>query len=666
LLYKRSSVIRKIISKKWVLSLSVGIFLLPALVGRVCAEENKEESFEQRIESQDEQFIILLYELDIEVEKDWSYTMKLHTKEKILREDAKYLGEKPIYYDRGQEEIRNLKAFTVTPDGKQHRYAKIQDMKLYPGYPMYSDSMMKLITMREVNIGSVIDFQFTLAAKGGVIPKTFTYDAPLGTHTPLKEGIFKVTFPEELGIDYRGFNVEYVPEITKKDGKVTYYWQLTDIYDDSYESKEMFSPPPRVEDAENYLEFSSIKKWSDLSDWYYAVSEKNSKMNHTIEKKARELVSVCKTDKEKVRAIMEYIRDDFRYVSMSLEGHALEPHPIEEVYNNKYGDCKDLSLLCRAMLKVAGVRSYLVLYNGEYMITDPRFDLPLPSLFNHVILYVEDPVEGPYYIDVLLKGYDIGELPADMEAGYTFIINDTGGEFGRLPVLDEKMRSYRSETITDVNEDGTAIAKFKIFYDLDTSVDYRQGLKSLSEKQKNIFDTVFRESLGPGDELLDYGFENIDQDYGSISAHCKISYKNYYPITDGMIIINISGTDMSSLFNKDERKMPIFFPGNSLVETLDIIRIPKGFKVAHLPRDVSFDLDFFNFKRDYSYSREDNEIVLDQVSRYRRVELPKEDYGKLKKRYTSFAKDNSQRIILKKSKPWKEEIGDWFRGLRDK
>ena len=82
--------------------------------------------------------------------------------------------------------------------------------------------------------------------------------------------------------------------------------------------------------------------------------------------------------KDKARAILEYIQDNFRYVSMSLGPYSLEPHPTDQVFKNKYGDCKDLSLLCVAMLKVAGIDAHIALFRDEFSITDPRHDHPSP------------------------------------------------------------------------------------------------------------------------------------------------------------------------------------------------------------------------------------------------------------------------------------------------
>src|SRR3990167_7127833 len=92
------------------------------------------------------------------------------------------------------------------------------------------------------------------------------------------------------------------------------------------------------------VEFSSIKSWKDVSHWYYALARKNLKITPDIEAVAQKAVAGKVAFKDKARAIVEYIQDNFRYVSMSLGPYSLEPHPTDQVFKNKYGDCKDLSL----------------------------------------------------------------------------------------------------------------------------------------------------------------------------------------------------------------------------------------------------------------------------------------------------------------------------------
>ncbi len=86
-----------------------------------------------------------------------------------------------------------------------------------------------------------------------------------------------------------------------------------------------------------------------------------------------------------------------------------------------YGDCKDLTLLARQMLKIAGIDANICLFSGEFN-GDPQHRLPNPSAFDHVILEVN--VDGQeYFVDPQAKGFDLGELPSSYDNAHVLVID---------------------------------------------------------------------------------------------------------------------------------------------------------------------------------------------------------------------------------------------------
>jgi hypothetical protein len=226
---------------------------------------------------------------------------------------------------------------------------------------MYSDERVKIINMPEANIGSIIEFEYTKTTSRDQIKGQFWHVTDLINTIPIKELNLTFVFPKKLSIKYKEFNLKQKPKIIQADKKITYSWRLKDV--EIRPEEDSYTPPPNLENIEDGLEFSSIKNWKDISDWYYGLIEKNMRTTPQIREVAQGLIMGKSTVKEKVRAILEYIQDNFRYVSMSFGDNALEPHPTDEVFRNKYGDCKDLSLLCVYMLKEAGIKSNIALFN---------------------------------------------------------------------------------------------------------------------------------------------------------------------------------------------------------------------------------------------------------------------------------------------------------------
>ncbi|MFC1675241.1 DUF3857 domain-containing transglutaminase family protein [Candidatus Omnitrophota bacterium] len=647
-----------------------GVVFAPTLIyagaeppAQKSADEEKVINFDE--ETKDESAVFLLHEISYEVKKDWSYVIKVHKKFKVLKEEAKDYGEIPIYYDKGRQKVLNLKAHTITPDGKKHKYTKAQDFKVYEGYPMYSDLMMKMVTLPQVGVGTILEHEYTVVSKGKPIEQAFWYHRGLNLSISVKSGRLSVTFPKELGIQYKEFNLEYKPKITENGSKVTYLWEKDDLILDEVTQKDDMVPPLRLEDIENYIEFSSIKSWGDISNWFYAQVQENFEITPAIERVAKKVMEGHESVKDKVRAVLEYVQEEFRYVSMSFGDNSIKPHPVKEVFRNKYGDCKDLSLFCMAMLATEGIKSYLVLFNDEYSMTDPKFDLPIPSFFDHVLLLIDDPQEGQYYVDPLLEGFDIGEFPKGVQGGYAFIIDESGGRFGRCPVFDENADYESSSKVIAIDPvDGSAVIETESGWDLEQSISTRDMVKAMTGEEKELFFEILKQRLAAGGEVEYSRINGLDEKYGRLTSESKVKRPDLYPVTDDMIIIELDSLSRAPWFHKEDREKPIFFPFNSLDERKLTYIIPDGFRVSHMPKSVDLDIGGFQFKREIE--RKDNKVTITDIRRYRRVEFPKEQYPKVKAYFDKLPGRTNQRIVFKRIKLLQDEVRDFIGNLKSK
>lgn len=606
------------------------------------AQEEEVLSFEEM--HKDRQYFYLLYGINITVKEDWSYITKTRKKIKILKEEARDMGELTIAYEKGRESVSGVKAFTISPDGKKHNYSRMQDFKLYDGYPMYSDSMVKVLTLPAVTVGSVLEQEFTVTSKGLPVKNAFWYGYYAGSDVPIKEFNFSITMPKKLGIKYKEFGLTRKPEIVEKNGDITYIWNIQEMYE--WSGDEGHLPPPDAESVTEVFEFSSINEWKDISDWYSGLIKKNSRITPEITSAAEGIIKDKPALKEKTRAILEYIRENFRYVSMAFGEHSLEPHPADQVFKNKYGDCKDLSLLTRAMLQVAGIEADLAVFNTEFSISDPQDDLPIPSLFNHVLLLVKDTEEGDFYVDPLLDGYDIGQYPLDFQAAYTFIINDEGGKFDRFPVFAEERNHAYTKGDIFIAEDGSALFEAETLLDLDNSIECRDRLNSLDKEERGKFYEELDGYLSSDGEIIERRIEGLDRKYGQLTIYSKVRQNDAFPITDGLMVIDISGYARGFNFVKKERTNPIFYPDNFLGEKIAVYHIPKGYTVSYMPRDLHLDNGFFSVRREYVKINDGIKVI--ETERYKRTQLPREDYPKIKQFCDQLPAKTQQRILVKK------------------
>ncbi|RLI53452.1 MAG: hypothetical protein DRO93_13640, partial [Candidatus Thorarchaeota archaeon] len=584
-------------------------------ISSISFSQNKSLSWEDK--HSDEPFIYLLVSRTIELKEDYSTKEIVHMAAKIQKEEAKSLGEIPISYDKSFQEVKNIRAFIITPEGKRLKYKLIQDLTSYSGTPLYSNSRTKVITMPGVVPGSIIDWQATIITKKPIMKDAFWNLFSFLFEAPVKSFQYKLIVPKNIKVWIKNHNIAIKPKVKEEDSKIIYYWRKDFV--DKFDPEE-YMPP--ADEFVKYVEISTLKNWQEIACWYWNLVKKNLKISPAMKKKVKEIVKNKSKAKDKIQAIIKYVQDNFRYVSMSFNYHCYEPHPSDEIFDNKYGDCKDQVLVCMAMLKEAGITSYPALFCDENS-GDPQRKLPMLSLFDHMILTIQ--LDGKlYYTDVLEKGYRFDEVSPSIEGGFVFVINDKGGFFQRIPVLDESEHTTYKNVTVNIKEDGSALIEVTSLWPKELSILLREVWKNSTDKEKKEFLETLNEVYTTGGKVFERKWENMDDEYKRIKSFVKYERSHWAKVSGDLMIIDVPAYERSEDFTEKERKYPIMFWFNSLNKEIRTYIIPKNFEIVHCPEDIVIKDKFTEFSR--TYKIKGRKIIQTEIARFKRVRLPASYY----------------------------------------
>ena len=86
--------------------------------------------------------------------------------------------------------------------------------------------------------------------------------------------------------------------------------------------------------------YNGLKSIDDMYAWYNLLYKKAQNDITSIKAPVQQLIAGKNSDEEKVKAIYYWVQDNIRYIAFE-EGYAgFVPQTVQEVYKNKYGDCK--------------------------------------------------------------------------------------------------------------------------------------------------------------------------------------------------------------------------------------------------------------------------------------------------------------------------------------
>lgn len=144
-------------------------------------------------------------------------------------------------------------------------------------------------------------------------------------------------------------------------------------------------------------EYSHFNSLDDLYKWYNYLYKKADNKTEVLKTQVTKLTDGKINAIDKVKSIYYWVQDNVRYIAYEEGYAAFVPHTVQEVYQNKYGDCKGMANLLTEMLKLAGFDAHFAWIGTKDIPYDFK-DVFSISTANHAItvLYLDGKT---YFLD---------------------------------------------------------------------------------------------------------------------------------------------------------------------------------------------------------------------------------------------------------------------------
>ena len=199
-----------------------------------------------------------------------------------------------------------------------------------------------------------------------------------------------------------------------------------------------------------------------MNDWYLQSIKDTKGLSYAAKLKIDEITKNLVDKKDIINAIYNYLRQNFKYVAIEVGMGAFIPSPVNEVYSNKQGDCKDLSNFLSEALEYKGIESNVALAATFDHIND--CDFPSLSSANHVICvaYLDN---SPVLLDPTDPIHVQGTPIQSLQNRKILIINPDGGNFHTVSTFSPEQNKVTYDlNITLNSEENTIDGIFKISY----------------------------------------------------------------------------------------------------------------------------------------------------------------------------------------------------------
>ena len=363
------------------------------------------------------------------------------------------------------------------------------------------------------------------------------------------------------------------------------------------------------------------------------------------------LVETCRTEYDTIRTIGLWVAQELRYVgvSMGIKEYAA-PHDVNQTFKDGFGVCRDVSALCVAMLKEAGIDAYNVYTD----ITSHKiYEIATPA-FQHQVVFAKMKNGEEVFIDVT------DDICRDLMPGYYskkpyLILTKDGEDLKYHPLFAADKNLGKIEAVSKIDDGGNLTSTVTItgkgLYD---EILRQLGQYLEPEDQKRFFRRLINE-IDPNAVLLDFSIEPNPVKQLSVPAKLTLKYKipefavaagdfMLLSVPNATHIFDILTTTLSENLKLEKRNYDLRFLYNYGVDAHETIQLQKEYEAKSMPENTTVNNKQLTYSM--SYNIEGNVVDFKYSLRLNEIDIPLRDYSDFRDAFTQYQNSAKGMLIL--------------------
>lgn len=466
----------------------------------------------------------------------------------------------------------------------------------------FDDSRVQLYTMRFTEKGKMSKLTWESEySDGKYLTRNF-----LAEYFPVVEKVIEFEVPTWLEIAFieKNFEKFKIEKSQRSSGKNTIYtFKIKDVQaiKSEYQAVGTAWTEPHIliqlKSFENQGQRVRLfQTTADLYNWYSQLYSLTGNNVTGIKPQVLSLIADKRTDEDKIKAIYYWVQDNIRYIAYEDGFSGYVPAKAQDVFAEKYGDCKGMANLLTEMLKVAGYDAHFTWIGTRQIPYD--HSIPVMCVDNHAIttLYLKG---KEYFLDATEKYAPLGENAFRIQGKSALI--EKGATFDEKLVPLGSATENKVQTIANLTlNKGVLQGHVKILLTGDQRNDFHRAYQNMPKYAQQDF---LKEMLEFGNSDLTTNVKNSDLS----NRDMPVVVEGDIDLTNNVSVI--SGTQYVSVdffpkvlrsFVPDEKRSRGYnFQSVFAYEDEIELSLPPGKKCIDLPPNLMIDNSQYSFKGSY-------------------------------------------------------------------
>lgn len=343
-------------------------------------------------------------------------------------------------------------------------------------------------------------------------------------------------------------------------------------------------------------------------------------------------------DINKAKNIYSWVRDNFTCTNYNSKYLS---QPLKNVLKNKNGTVADINLLLTAMLRKAGIPADpVILSTRSHGYTHDIY--PLMGRFNYVISRIE--IGGKeYFLDASEPGMGFGMLGYKCYNGHARIIN---AEATAIELNAQSLREIQNTMVFMINDEkGNMLGSIQQTPGYFESSRIRNLVK---DKGKDQLFSEIKKEFGQEVVLTNTRIDSLGKYDEPVGVYYDFELA---PEKEDIIYFNpmLGEAIKENPFKSAERLYPVEMPYNSQKNYILQMKVPEGYEVAEMPKQVVMKLnEEGDALFEYRISQSGGNISMRTGLNFKRTYFSAEEYEMLREFFNLIVKKHGEQIVFKK------------------
>ncbi len=291
------------------------------------------------------------YTLNNDGSWDYHYSHKL----RLLTHFAFHslYGEDFIVYNPQFQKLKINRSVTTMADGTVVPGPQNAFNELLPSFaanaPAFNHLREMAVTHTGLECGSVIDFDYSIRSSRDYSPGMSGNEA-LWMNSPVEQSTFIIHVPKGATLNYKTYNLEQQPLITKEAGGTTYTWKLTNLpaaTHEDFRAREQQNRPRIV--------FSTTSNFRKQLQGFLSQPAFTLTADPALAAYVSEITSGGDKSLALALRIQDRVANDFNYFPVPLATTGYRLRTVSEVFSSNGGNEPEKAILLATILKTAGI-----------------------------------------------------------------------------------------------------------------------------------------------------------------------------------------------------------------------------------------------------------------------------------------------------------------------